>query len=114
MSYYKDHAIIYSISINDENKKYIWIANAIDYPSAKETNIKRLEEGNHVSRELQEIYNLKKIESTKNDFIEFEELYNELKDFYPNLMSLASQLSAREYIIKKDLKGCNSNLIILN
>lgn len=29
-------------------------------------------------------------------------------------MSLASQLSAREYIIKKDLKGCNSNLIILN
>lgn len=45
MSYYKDHAIIYSISINYENKKYIWIANAIDYPSAKETNIKRLEEG---------------------------------------------------------------------
>lgn len=114
MSYYKDYAIIYSISINYKNKKYIWISSAIDYPVAKETNIKRLDEGNHVSRELQEIYNLKKLESTKNNFIEFEELYDVLKDSYPNLISLASQLSAREYIIKKDLKVCNSNLIILN
>lgn len=84
----------------------------MDYEKAKEINKKRLEEGTHISKGLQEIYNLKKLESNIEVELNFEELYQELKDFYDNPMHLAAQLSCREEIIKTDLKRYNKDLII--
>lgn len=115
---YRHYAVIYSISIIHENKKYIWVANSMNYPLTKEINIKRLKEGTHISKELQEIYNLKKLENTEEECLKFEELYYELKTFLWDEISLATQLAGREYLIKKDMyeynKKFNGNVIILN
>lgn len=114
---YRDYAVVYSISIMYKSKKYIWIANAINYPLAKEVNLKRLKEGTHISRELQKIYDLNKLENNKNDeneFVKFEEIHYELKSLCGEPMFLAHQLVGREHLIKKDLKKYNKDLIILN
>ena len=115
---YRHDAVIYSISIMHENKKYVWIANSMNYPLTKEINIKRLKEGTHISKELQEIYNLSKLENNEDELVKFEELHYELKAFWGDPMSLAAQLAGMEYLIKKDMskynKKFNKNVIILN